>query len=165
MQTEQMDFLERRYKARSWHGRTKHAGRVLKGISLEDFAPAGWTLSRKTVDERAKTKAVRSLWARGASSGELLAVDLFECASAKAAHDQVLEALANMQSSEIEMRTGAGAPGDVAFSLGSTLSLFAIANLVVLVRNAGSSVVSVEKVARDLETVAVKHLKRRPGRE
>ena len=165
MQTEQKEFVERRFKMRAWHGRSRHAGRVLKDFSFEKLELAGWTLHRQRESEPLKLKAIRSLWRHGESTEELLAIDVFECPSVKAAHDQLLEALGNMQSDAIELRTGKGNPGDVAFGLGDTMILFAIANLVVLVRNAGPVPVGVGKVARELERTILKSLERTRSRE
>jgi hypothetical protein len=101
---------------------------------------------------------IRSIWRHGENTEELLAVDLFECVSIKAAHDQLLEALANMESDAIE-RTEKNAPGDIAFGLGDTMILFARANMVVLVRNAGPKIVPVSAVARELDLQLARRLK------
>ena len=89
---------------------------------------------------------------------ELLAVDVFECASVKAAHDQLVEALANMESDAIERRTEKNAFGDIAFGLNDTMTLFARANMVVLVRNAGPTIVPVSAAARELDLLLVRRL-------
>jgi len=64
------------------------------------------TLLRVRRDERAEPPAVRSLWRRSESTSELLAIDMFECPSVKGAHDQLLEALGNVESGAVERQTG-----------------------------------------------------------
>jgi hypothetical protein len=103
--------------------------------------------------ERPDGATIRSLWRRGEAANELLAIDVFECATIKAAHRQLIEALGNVQSGAVERHTGKNAPGDVAFGLDDTMVLFARANVVVLIRNAGPTVVSVGPVARRLDAL------------
>ena len=67
---------------------------------------------------------IRSIWSHGENLNELLAVDLFECASIKAAHDH-------------------------------TMVLFSRANMVVLVRNAGPTIVPDNSVAREIDLLLV----------
>jgi hypothetical protein len=98
------------------------------------------------------------MWRHGEAMNELLAVDVFECASVKAAHDQLLEALANMESNAIERRTDKNAPGDIAFGLNGTMMLFARANVVVLLRNAGQTIIPVSAAARDLDQLLLRRL-------
>jgi len=149
MHAEQRRFLEERYDASAWHGRSPRRGRPLKGFTFEGVEIPGWALLRTQRDDREEPPAIRSIWSRG--EDRLLAVDLFECASVKAAHDQLIEALGNFESDAIERQAEKGAPGDVAFALGDTMVLFARGNLVVLIRNAGRTAVSVRKVARELD--------------
>ena len=78
-------------------------------------------------------------------------MDVFECASVKAAHDQLIETLGDIESAVVERRTGKNSIGDVSFGLNDTMVLFARANLVVLTRNAGRAVVKVTPIARALD--------------
>ncbi len=153
MHADQKRFLEERFHASEWHGRGGPGKRVLKGFRFEGSEIRGWTLHRAQRDDRAEPPAIRSLWRRGESDGEMLAVDVFECASVKAAHDQLLAVLANMESGAIERRTEKNAHGDVSFGLANTMLLFARANVVVLIRNAGTAVVPVDTVARELDAL------------
>jgi hypothetical protein len=91
------------------------------------------------------------MWSRGNDAEELFAIDVFLSNSVKGAHEQLLEALANMESGAIERKTEKSAPGDVAFGLANTMIVLARANVVVLVRNAGRTVVPVGTIARDLD--------------
>lgn len=158
MQAEQKRFVEKRYNVREWHGQSKHGRRVIKDFTFEEWEIAGWKPQRMVHDEHANSTTIRSLWRHGESTSELLAVDVFECSSVKAAHDQLLEAFGNMESDAVERRTGKNAPGDVAFGLGDTMILFARANLVVLIRNAGPTVVGVGHIARQLDRFLLRRL-------
>jgi hypothetical protein len=157
MQAGQKRFLEQRYGASKWHGRGTRGRRVLKNFTFEGSEIFGWTLERARRDEETPP-AIRSLWRHGESAGELLSVDVFECASVKAAHDQLIEALGNIESGVVERRTEKSAAGDVAFGLRDTMVLFARANLVVLIRNAGPTVVRVGAVAREIDKLLVRQL-------
>ena len=158
MQAEQKRFVEKRYNSREWHGHTMHGNRAIKGFNFEQGGIPGWKPQRIQHDDQAKPKSIRSFWHHGESSGELLEVDVFDCASIGAAHDQLLEALSNMESAAIERRSGKNTPGDVAFGLGDSMILFARANLVVLIRNAGPTVVGVGDIARQLDKVFLQRL-------
>ena len=151
MHPEQKEFLDDHFAVKEWHGRRGSGRRMVKGFRSEDLEIKNWKLQRAKSEQRARTIALRSLWAHGDSGKELLSVDVFECASVKAAHDQLLEMLADVQSPKIERQTGETAPGDVAFGLANTMILFARANLAVWIRNAGPKVVPVGVVARQLD--------------
>jgi hypothetical protein len=159
MHAEQKKFLDQHHRTSEWHGRSENRSQMLKGFAFDGSELRGWTLERVLRDEIARTVAIRSLWRRGKSTDELLAVDVFECSSIKAAHDQVLEALSNVESNAIERQPGKIAFGDVTFALGETMVLFARANMVVWVRNAGLKVVAVNQVARTLDSVLSRRLK------
>jgi hypothetical protein len=151
MHAEQKEFLELHFIVKEWHGRSGSGRRIVKGFRIEGSEIKHWRLQRVKRDEQAGTTALRSLWSHGDSGEELLSVDVFECASVKAAHDQLLEVLANVQSPKVERKTEKTAPGDVAFGLANTMILFARANLAVSIRNAGPRVVPVGVVARELD--------------
>src|SRR5271169_244823 len=158
MQAEQKRFVEKRFSAREWRGHSMSGRRSIKGVGFEQWEVPGWKLQRLQHDHPAKQTTVHSLWSHGGSTSELLAVDVFECSSVEAAHDQVLEALGNMQSGVVERLDGKNTPGDVAFGLNDTMVLFARANLVVLIRNAGPSVVRVGEIARQLDRFLLRRL-------
>ena len=89
----------------------------LKGFRFDGSELPGWALQRVQLDERAQPPVLRSLWSRGDTMSALLAIDVFECASVRGAHEQLLEALGNIESDTVERRTAPNAPGDVAFAL------------------------------------------------
>jgi hypothetical protein len=158
MDAQQRRYLERRYRTRDWLGRGGRARPVIKDFNIDGSEIRRWSLQRAHRDERAKPPVIRSIWRHGETMNELLAVDVFECASVKAAHDQLVEALANMESDAIERRTDKNVPGDIAFGLNDTMILFARANIVVLVRNAGPTIIPVSAAARELDQLLVRRL-------
>ncbi|HEV2704606.1 MAG TPA: hypothetical protein VGV59_01700 [Pyrinomonadaceae bacterium] len=91
---------------------------------------------------------IQSFWSDPRSrTGALLDVSIHECSSREAAHELLLRLLAQFQSPLITRRDDAGI-GDVTFAdpYGTTV-LFARANLVQVVRNAGRSVAPVHEPA------------------
>jgi hypothetical protein len=158
MDAQQRRYLERRYRARDWRGTGGRARRVIKDFNIDGSEIRRWSLQRVQRDEHAKPPVIRSIWRHGETMNELLAVDVFECASVKAAHEQLVEALANMESDAIERRAEKNAPGDIAFGLNDTMILFARANMVVFVRNAGPTIIPVSAVARELDLLLVRRL-------
>jgi hypothetical protein len=151
MQAEQKEFLDEHFAVKEWYGRGGSGRRLLRGFRVENLELKNWRLQRVKRAEGPGTIALRSLWGHGDSGEELLSVDVFECASVKAAHDQLLEMLADVQSPKVERLMGKTAPGDVAFGLANTMILLARANLAVWIGNAGPRVVPVGLVARELD--------------
>jgi hypothetical protein len=95
---------------------------------------------------------IQSLWRPDKEDAErvLLRVDVSEAPSVTEARELLLRTLAQFQSPLIE-RVSDG-PGDIAFGPSGYRSVaFARANIVVVVRNAGDEVESVEPTARELD--------------
>ena len=153
MDSGQRQYLEQRYRASEWHGRDTARRQMITGFDFSGSELSGWMLYRKRRDERATPPSIRSLWHRGDPASELLAIDVWECVSIIAAHSQLFEVLANVQSDAVERHGGLG---DVAFRLGHTMALFGRINVVVLVRNAGPKTVNVDPVARALDELLVR---------
>ena len=151
MHSAQKEFLEERFAAKDWHGRAESGRRLVKEFHFEGSELKGWKLLKSKHTEEESTKVVRSMWGHGDNADELLSVNVFVAVSVKAAHEILLEALANMQSGAIERKTEKNTPGDVAFGLANTMLTFARANLVVVIRNAGPNIVPVGTLARDLD--------------
>jgi hypothetical protein len=159
MHTAQKRFIEQRYRAGEWYGRGKMKGRrVIRDFRFEGSEILEWTLDRVRRDETIKPPAIRTLWRHDESGAELLAIDVFECGSLKAAHDQLIESLGEIESGAVERRTGRNLIGDVAFGLNDTMVLFARANLVVWVRNAGRKVVRVGVFAASVDHALLRRL-------
>jgi len=153
MDAGQRQYLEQRYAASEWHGRGLAVRRLITGFDFSGSELGGWTLLRIDREARAMPPAIRTLWHRGNPTAELLSIDVWECASIPAAHDQLLEVLANVQSDAVERRDRLG---DVAFSLGNTMALFARVNVVALIRNAGPTVVDVDPIAHVVGDLVVR---------
>jgi len=158
MHATQKRFIEQRFRAKDWYGRGPRGRRVIKDFDFEGSELVEWTLERMDRDERVKPVTIHSLWRREETGSELLAVDIFECASVKAAHDQLIETLGEIESNAVERRSGKNAIGDVAFGLNDTMVLFARGNLVVWIRNAGRPVVKVGALARSLDKMLERRL-------
>jgi hypothetical protein len=152
MQAAQKEFLEERFAAKKWHGHSDSGRRLVKEFHLAGSELKGWKLLRVKETQEEGNKVLRSMWSRGGDTEELLSVDVFVSASVKAAHETLLGALGNMQSGAIERKTEKNTPGDVAFGLANTMITFARANLIVVIRNAGRTIVPVGTIARDLDT-------------
>jgi hypothetical protein len=159
MHATQKRFIEQRFGAKDWYGRGVRGRRIVKEFGFEGAEIMEWALERVERDERARPIAIHSMWRHDDAGNELLAIDVFECASVKAAHDQLIETLGDIESGAVERRTGKNAIGDVSFGLNDTMVLFARANLVVLIRNAGRAVVKVTTIARSLDKTLELRLK------
>ena len=107
---------------------------------------------------------VHSIWSHGDSTNELIAIDVFECASVETAHDQLIEILGNVESDAVTRQADRSAPGEIAFGLDHTMILFCRANVVALIRNAGPMVVSVNAIARELDNVLIQRLQNKAPR-
>jgi hypothetical protein len=158
MHAAQKEFLEDRYEAKEWHGHSGSGKRLVKEFHFGGSELKSWKLLQVKHSEQDGAKVLRSMWSHGDDTNELLSIDVFVCSSVKAAHEAVLEALANMQSGAIERKKEKNTPGDVAFGLANTVIVFARANITVLVRNAGPTIVPVGTVARELDTQIQRHL-------
>ena len=153
MDPDQRLALEELYAVKEWHGRHAAGGRAIAGFSFDGSELSGWTLYRTQRDEDADPTRLHTLWHRGDPMRELLSIDVWTCPSVAAAHDQVLEVLANMQTTEIVRHRGADALGDVHFGHGVTMALFARANAVVLIRNGGPDVVDIRPFAHAIDAL------------
>jgi hypothetical protein len=143
-------YLETRHKRSEWHGRAPNRNMIV-GLSFTGSELPGWTLLRVRRDERQSPPEIKTLWHHGDPALELLSISVWECVSIVAAHDHLLEVLANIESDAVERREQDDRIGDVAFALAHTMVLFARVNVVVLIRNAGPSIVDVNPVARELD--------------
>jgi hypothetical protein len=151
MDTSHRLHLETRHKRSEWHGRAAPNRHMIVGLGFNGSEIPTWTLFRARRDERHTPPEIKTLWHRGEPEVELLSISVWECASIVAAHDQLLEVLANIESGVVERREEDEGVGDVAFALAHTMILFARMNVVVLIRNAGPTLVDVGPVARELD--------------
>ncbi len=158
MEAAQKEYLDEQFGVKEWHGRSASGRRSVKGFAIETLELKSWRLQRVKRDQCDGIIMLLSMWSRGDSMDELLSIEVFECPSVKTAHDQLLELLANVQSPKVERVTEKNAPGDVAFGLLNTMLLFARANLVVQIRNAGPRVVPVGIVGREMDAQILRRL-------
>ena len=158
MDVSHKEALEEHFGSKAWHGRSDSGRRLVEEFQFESSEIEGWKLLKLHRGEHERVVSIRYIWSHGDNTNELLSIDVFFCASVKAAHDTLLEALGNMQSGDIERKTDKSAPGDVAFGLANTMIVFARANVVVLVRNAGPAVVPVGTIARELNALIGRRL-------
>ena len=104
------------------------------------------------------------MWRNRSNGEQIITVRITECDDASAAQDQLLEELGTFHSLEdIKRRDGDDSIGDVSFGHTDkdtdtginidTVALFAQANVVVTILNAGRQMVSVVTVARAVETL------------
>ena len=152
MHAAQKAFLEERFAAREWHGRSDSGRRTVKEFHFTGSEIEGWKLLRIKETEEGANKVLRSVWSRGDNTDELLSIDVFLSTSVTSAHETLLEALSNTQSGSVERRTDKNKVGDVAFGLANTMIMFARANLVLVIRNSRPTVVPVAGIARKLDT-------------
>jgi hypothetical protein len=121
---------------------------ALGGEELPRYEP----LRIDTVELPDVPPTIQSLWrpSNEEAAGVLLRVDVSEAPSAQDARAHLLRTLGDFQSPQIE-RISDG-PGDVAFGAGDhRVLVYSRANVVVMVRNAGDKVKSVEAPARELD--------------
>ena len=156
MDAGQREYLEKRHAVSEWHGRDTRRQRVITGFGFRGSELSGWTLLRSRRDEHGTPAALRTLWSRDDPNVELIAIDMWECVSVAAAHDQLLEVLGGVQSDAVERHKGRDGIGDVQFTLGQTMALFVRVNVVVLLRNAGPKTVDVQPVARVIDEMLVR---------
>jgi hypothetical protein len=164
MDAEQREYLQKRYRTSDWSGGGGRTHRLIKGFVFDGSEIRRWRLQRLRQDQQMMPPVIHSIWGHGESTNELLAIDVFECTSVKTAHNQLIEALGNMETNAVTRRADKSAPGEVAFGLGDTMILFSRANVVVLIRNAGPTVVPVNAIARELDAVLVQRLQNKRRR-
>jgi hypothetical protein len=147
---DRLQYLEEHYAASEWLRRPGTEGTV-EDVQLTGSEIPGWTLKRARWHEHATPPFFHSVWTNADDADEAITIRIVECADASAAKHQLLVELGTFHSPAIERHDGADVVGDVSFGLGETMALFARANVVVTVLNAGKPV-SVVAAARDVDT-------------
>jgi hypothetical protein len=159
MDTSALESLRERHDYDAWRG----ANRLSEDLFVWRFFLAGqelpgWQAHRiQLLEAEGWPRSVHSIWKRpgagdtAASARELLGLDVYECDSRAAAHDALLRALGELQSTNV-VRDRQDVVGDVSFRVpGDAAVLFARANVVVLVRSAGVEIVAAPEPARQLD--------------
>lgn len=161
---EQRELLRKRHDFAEWQGAGEDTGAPpVGGLEFRGDELPGWERVKSRRNEALQPPRLDTFWrAKGDTADTLLGVHVIECASVPAAREALLEALGEFQSAAISRRTDLGV-GDVVFGQEFML-IFARANLVVFVRNAGRHVVPVLEAARDLDA-HISRLVRGEGRE
>lgn len=142
--------LEKRFDFAGWKSAPRGARRLSTSGVFDVGGKLGrWTVSRaQAVPFPAARAAYRFMWQESRSNETLLRLDLVEAASAAAAREIVLELLGQFESPQIQPIANPPA-GELAFGApGNTVILFARANVVAMIRNAGREVVTVVAFAR-----------------
>ncbi len=163
MDEQKQQYLEEHYAASEWLDQHLPEGTV-EDVQLTGSEIPGWTLKRVPKwDDHAVPPFLHSMWGNAGVPDEIITVRITKCADASAAQHQLLRELGTFHSPAIERHEGADAVGDVSFGLGETMALFARANVVVTVLNAGPQPASVVAVARDVDTFIQRKIAPGPG--
>jgi len=150
---DQIEFLRERFGFDEW----KDANRLDHEVEFHDITvPAGVLPGLeagrvRAIDPGDGTRLLRASWFAEDDRDAMIVMDIRECPSRAAAHEVLLELLANIQSPHVERLTG-DAPGDVAFSPGNSAALiFARGNVAVRIANGGARLVPVAPIAREID--------------
>jgi hypothetical protein len=166
-----LEYLKQHYGFEGWRGRDT----LQESLLIWKFFPGaddlpGWQPLRAqrvippdaekgSVSESAWGRgdapaSIQSLWQQSEGSEAMLRLDTFECASRGEAQEHLLRLLGDFQSSAL--RRAETIAGDVAFTFSKeTVVLFARANLVLLLRNAGRSVQPLAPLATQLDQTLI----------
>jgi hypothetical protein len=158
---EQRVFIENLYGAQSWRGESPYAASPIRHFALSAIYLHGWRLHRiwRNQSPPISTGMIVRAGDKLDEITSAASILLWECASTDVAHDQLLAVLCEMQSNAIT-RDRQHKIGDVSFSLGDAMFLFARANLVVLVRNAGPQILSLKEMAGTIDSAILRHLQK-----
>ncbi len=149
MHDERTQLLARRHNFEAWQNRGT-AG-VVTELSLEPKDLAGWQSRRESRNDTMEPPVKKAILSRGDSVDELVGVELYRCASLADAHKFLLELLGSFQSDALKEQPTVGI-GDVAFGISDpTMLVFARANYVVHVYNAGPKITNVMETAKAID--------------
>lgn len=162
MDTSKLEYLKKHYAFDEW----RDTNRLNENLLIWKFFPSenelpGWQPRRiqqvglPDAEHTDGPQAIQSIWQQAEGETEtLLRVDTFECGSRTEAHAYLLQVLGEFQSPMLK-RTET-VKGDVAFTFpGETVVLFARANMVFLLRNAGRKVQPLTSFARQFDETLV----------
>ena len=153
--------LRERYRYAEWSEAAAANSVVQRMESFRGTELPGWTLRRGTrTTPFGGVTLVRGIWSASAAGDQgddrALDVELLVCTNSAAARELLLSMLGDMQG-PAATRLSAGSIGDVAFHLGGDSAImFARANVVVRVRNAGRLVLSVAKEAAAMDALVMR---------
>ena len=148
-----LEVLKERYRFDDWKDPGgASTGRVLSfSFSGNEFP--GWRLARQARRESpGHPPFVRSMW-YGASTEQLMGIDVSECESPVAAREYVLHRLGEFQGPALSRDATTGV-GEVAFAApGETVIVFVRSNATAVVHNAGRRVEPLGGVAKLLDAL------------
>ena len=154
MDTKMLDDLKQRHAYEKWRAsNTIEQNLFIWKFFLSGSEFPGWQIHRiQSVETGGWPPSIQSIWRRHeGETGALLSVDIFEHPSRTAAHEFLVQLLGEFQSPDVT-RQEQITIGDVAFAgLGDAFLLFARANLVILIRNAGRDLMPISEVARQFD--------------
>jgi hypothetical protein len=121
------------------------------GFRLLGNEITGWTPHRiQVVDLPGEPRANLSVWRPVGGGGQLLAINVFECDSARAARFHLLHLLGEINDPAIRR---VDEPGDVAFVVGFTARLFARDNHVAVVRSIERTIAPLAEIAGTVDGI------------
>lgn len=135
----------------------------IQTVQSPGWPPAQHSVWRRPDADRTGANLAEGSRAAAGQDEELVSLQVYESASLQAAHTFLLTLLGNVQSPEMARQVGSPT-GDVAFAMpGGTSLLFARANLVVWLRNAGPKVLPLEELARLFDGELTRRPETKPG--
>jgi hypothetical protein len=184
MDKRQFSNLARHHDLESWHGRNRLSENLCawRYFLSEDALPA-WRPHRNQHIEAPRVpvlptsatragltqppwlRTVQSVWTSGEGTREaILNIDVYECSSRAAAQEYLVRMLGEFESPLVSYDENS-AIGDVVFTgPGNSAILVARANLVFVIRNAGSDLVPVDVPASQLDRDLISKPQPDPGR-
>jgi hypothetical protein len=159
--TEQQAFLQNLHDTRKLFDQMRESERQVRHFALGAVYLHGWRLHR--LWRNPSSPPSTGMIIRGGDRlDEITAaasILLWECASVKAAHEQLLICLGEMQSNAVR-HDDKRETGDILFTLADALFLFSRANMVVLVRNAGARKIELADVASTIDLAILRHVQK-----
>jgi len=151
---EQLEQLKRLHDYQRWRGRNRLPENLFVWrLLLEGGELPGWRIHRaQPIAVARMPRSTHSIWQPHDARPELLLrVDVYECDSRDDAHQFLLRMLGEIETPLVQLQDLLEV-GDVAFAdPRETVILFARANLVVRIANAGRKLVSVRSAAEQLD--------------
>jgi hypothetical protein len=152
MNGERIERLKQRYRYAEWSSAEPKP--PIATVPVPSLLGPEWVLDHVDVVETDETavgapdpRAWQAAW-RSAKGEQAVSAYLRRCASAAEASEHLLQLLDQFQSPLVERVAGANAVGDVSFAPpGDRAVLFAVSNLVALVRSVGRDAVSARGAA------------------
>ncbi len=154
MEKRHLEYLKKHHKFKAWCGcNSLKENLFIWNYFLTGNELPGWQIySNQPVTIPGWPRFIQSTWRHSEGDIEIaLHVDVYECASRVKAHEFMLQLLGQFDLPNVE-REGKIAVGDVAFANPTdAIILFARANFVLLLSNAGRELVPVSDIARPFD--------------